>query len=96
VVIARRKYAMPRLVSRTRKQRLRSKLARERDVDSVPIDEPRHRRGNDGGCLHVVHGMADTGFSSDVQQSKCRCALMLVNGHIDVVDWSGKRYAFGL
>jgi len=96
VVIARRKYAMPRLVSRTRKQRLRSKLARERDVDSVPIDEPRHRRGNDGGCLHVVHGMADIGFSSDVQQSKCRCALTLVNGHIDVVDWSGKRYAFGL
>jgi len=46
--------------------------------------------------LHVVRGMADTGFSSDVQQSKCRCAPTLVNGHIDVVDWSDKRYACGL
>ena len=40
--------------------------------------------------------MADTVFSSDVQQSKCRCAPTLINGYIDVVDWSDKRYAFSL
>ena len=43
-----------------------------------------------------MHGMADTVFSSDVQQSKCRCAPTLINGYIDVVDWSDKRYAFSL
>ena len=40
--------------------------------------------------------MADTVFSSDVQQSECRCAPTVANGYIDVADWSDKRYAVDL